>query len=334
MTKAFTFGKYYPFHEGHRALINFALLQCDELTVLVCASNSENISGELRASWIRQSFLGLQKLKIQVYEYSEDELPNTSESSKEVSKIWASQFKRLLPKIDYVITSEKYGDYIADFMGIKHLPFNIARDHTPISATAIRNDLDANWSFLPYSVKSSFIKKVVILGTESSGKSTLCKTLSKHFNCDFVPETARSINAHSNECTFSDLTRIADAHSEAIKETISSSKRPLILIDTDINTTESYANFLFQKELITDQRVKDTNQADLYLYLDNDCEYIQDGTRLSFSDRDQLNLSHLKTLKKNNVNYIKIGGDWNARRELAIKLIDKLVKNSTKLLPL
>ena len=36
------------------------------------------------------------------------------------------------------------------------------------------------------------MKKVVILGPESTGKTTLAKNLSIHFNTDYVPEFARS----------------------------------------------------------------------------------------------------------------------------------------------
>lgn len=43
MIKAFVFGKFLPFHQGHEHLINFALGHCDQLTVLVCASDRETL---------------------------------------------------------------------------------------------------------------------------------------------------------------------------------------------------------------------------------------------------------------------------------------------------
>ena len=55
MVKGFVFGKFLPFHKGHQAMINFALGHCDFLTVLVCASDKETISGEPRKGWIEKT---------------------------------------------------------------------------------------------------------------------------------------------------------------------------------------------------------------------------------------------------------------------------------------
>lgn len=323
MTRSFTFGKYYPFHKGHEALIHFALSKCDEVIVLVCASQSETITGELRTEWIRKSFPDLTRVKIEIYNYSEEDLPNTSESSEAVSKLWAKEFLRHLPKIDFVITSEKYGDYVAEFMGVKHLSFNPERNNYPVSSTLIRNDLDTNWPFLPLAVKISLLKKVVILGTESTGKSTLCTLLSEYFKCDYVPEVARSINDQSDECTMADLSAIANAHTNLIKEKSLSSRSSLLIIDTDINITQSYAQFLFQKKLDVTEVTRDINKAALYLFLDNDCPYVQDGTRLNKIDRDRLHHSHLKTLNQNGIEYVKISGDWSTRLKKSIHHIQQ-----------
>lgn len=48
MIKGLVFGKFLPFHLGHKAMIDFGTSQCDELIVLVCASSNENIPGLIR----------------------------------------------------------------------------------------------------------------------------------------------------------------------------------------------------------------------------------------------------------------------------------------------
>ena len=101
MTKAFVFGKFLPFHKGHEAMINFALSKCDFLTVLVCCSNKENIPHTVRSSWIRKTFENEKRIEIRTFNYLESELPNTSETSETVSKIWAYIFKKQLP--DYLL---------------------------------------------------------------------------------------------------------------------------------------------------------------------------------------------------------------------------------------
>jgi HTH-type transcriptional repressor of NAD biosynthesis genes len=96
-------------------------------------------------------------------------------------------------------------------MNIQHIAFDIPKKLFPVSATAVRKDVFANWKYLPDSVKPDFAIKVVILGTESTGKTTLTENLAKHFNCSLVLEAAREIIANSNNFSFDDLLLVATA---------------------------------------------------------------------------------------------------------------------------
>jgi HTH-type transcriptional regulator, transcriptional repressor of NAD biosynthesis genes len=152
MKKAFVFGKFLPFHKGHEAMIRFALSKCDLLTVLVCCSDQENMPGILRKSWIEKTFEAQKNMEVKTFNYLESELPNTSETSKEVSEIWADIFKKQFPDYSLLITSEEYGNFVAAFMNIEHIAFDISKKLFPVSATAVRNDVFANWQFLPDSL--------------------------------------------------------------------------------------------------------------------------------------------------------------------------------------
>jgi HTH-type transcriptional regulator, transcriptional repressor of NAD biosynthesis genes len=329
MTKAFVFGKFLPFHKGHEAMINFALSKCDFLTVLVCCSDKENISDTVRSSWIQKTFENEKKVEVRTFNYLESELPNTSETSKEVSEIWADIFKKQLPDYSLLITSEEYGNFVAVFMNIQHIAFDIPKKLFPVSATAVRNDVFANWNFLPNSVKPDFAIKVVILGTESTGKTTLTEKLSKHFHCSLVLEAAREIIANSNNFSFDDLYLVATEHAKRIDKIILANN-PLVIIDTDIHTTISYSRFTFEKELEISADIYNSNRANIYLYLNNDVEYLQDGTRLSEAERNLLDLSHRQVLTDHNIDIIEIKGDWNERFEKAVEQINKLIATNGK----
>lgn len=305
MTKAFVFGKFLPFHKGHEAMINFALSKCDFLTVLVCCSDKENIPDTVRISWIEKTFENEKKVEVKTFNYLESDLPNTSETAESVSKIWASIFKKLLPDYTLLITSEEYGNFVAAFMNIQHIAFDIPKKHFPVSATAVRNDVFANWSFLPDSVKPHFAIKVVILGTESTGKTSLTEKLAKHFNCSLVLEAAREIIANSNNFSFNDVYLVATEHAKRIDKTIIADS-PLVIIDTDIHITKSYSQFTFEKELEINADTYNCNKANLYLYLNNDVEYLQDGTRLSEAERNLLDLSHRNVLTDHNIDIVEI----------------------------
>ena len=325
MIKAFVFGKFLPFHKGHEALIRFALTQCEFLSVLICSSDQEFIEGIIRKSWIENSFRDVPNLEIIVLDYKESELPNTSESSGEVSKVWANCFKKIFPDHELLVTSEPYGNFVAKFMNIKHISFDQERQQVPISASIIRNDIFSNWRFIPDGVKPFFSIKVVILGTESTGKSTLTKQLANHYACTMVAEAGRELISDSNNFIYEDLLAVAREHAVKINEALAGNY-PLVIIDTDIHITKSYSKFVFNKNLDIDQGIIDTNKAQLYLYLNNDVDYVQDGTRLSFADRNNLDQSHRKILQQSNIQFVEIKGNWDKRFEKAVACIDKLIE--------
>lgn len=338
MTKAFVFGKFLPFHKGHEAMINFALNKCDFLTVLVCSSDKENIPDKVRSSWIKKTFENEKKVEVKTFNYLESEFPNTSETSESVSKIWADIFKKQLPDYSLLITSEDYGNFVADFMNIQHIAFDIPKKLFPVSATAVREDIFTNWKYLPDSVKPDYAIKIVILGTESTGKTTLTDKLAKHFSCNLVLETAREIIPNSNNFTFDDLHLVAIEHAKRIDKIILADN-PLIIIDTDIHTTKSYSRFTFKKELVISAEIYNSNKASLYFYLNNDVGFLQDGTRLSEEERNLIDLSHRQVLKDHNIDIIEINGDWNERFEKAVKQINELIakngqKQCTSILPI
>ena len=262
MIKAFVFGKFFPFHKGHEAMIHFALNKCDFLTVLICCSDKEDVSASLRKSWIEKSFANQKNIEVKTFDYLESELPNTSQTSEEVSKIWSAVFKTLFPDYSLLITSEEYGNFVAEFMNMKHIPFDIPKILFPVSATDIRENLFANWIFLPDSVKETYAIKVVILGTESTGKTTLARSLAKYFDCSLVLEAARDLIQNSNNFTFDDLHLVAKEHAKQI-DTAVIGNSPLVIIDTDIHTTKSYSILTFEKELLVSDEIYKSNQANL-----------------------------------------------------------------------
>lgn len=324
MSKGFVFGKFMPFHNGHEAMINFALSQCDFLSVLICCSDKELLPASVRMHWIAATFAHVPNIEILTFDYNEDELPSTSVTSHEVSKVWSDMFMKIFPDHSLVVTSEPYGDLVAGFMGIKHIPFDIEKKLYPVSATKIRADAYGNWDYLPESVKEDFITKVVILGTESTGKTTLTDRLSKHFKSAYVLEAGRDVIADSNSFSMEDLQLVARVHAERIADA-SVGNSPLLIIDTDIHITLSYAQFAFDQQPEVDEVIYRRNKADLYLYLNNDVAYVQDGTRMSEEERNQLDHSHRETLEKYQVKYEEITGDWDERFSKSVALIEKLI---------
>ncbi|NME68599.1 AAA family ATPase [Flammeovirga aprica] len=317
MRRGLVLGKFMPIHSGHINLIEFATTKCDEVIVWICVSNKETMTADLRFKWVKEIFKNQPKIVPILFEYDEALFPNTSESSTSVSKIWSEAIKKHLPKIDVIISSEKYGDYVAEYLEIEHIHYPLPRQ---ISATEIRQNPYKNWGFVPEVVKPYYFRKICILGTESTGKSTLTKKLAEVFKSEYVSEAGRDIVENSNTCNAHDLMDIAQTHANLILQKSKKLDR-ILFIDTDINITKSYSKFLFNQELYVEEWIEEANKCDLYIYLDNDAPFIQDGTRLSEPDRNTLDGFHKTQLKRAGIDYHLIQGDWNERFEKVYQLI-------------
>jgi HTH-type transcriptional repressor of NAD biosynthesis genes len=328
MVRGLILGKFLPLHAGHVALIEFGSNNCDELIVLICANDAELIDGDTRLYWIEQTFKDPDKVKPVLLRYDDRLLPNTSESSRDVSKLWADHIRSLVAPVDIVFSSEPYGEFMAEYLGCDFKVFDRDRIAFPVSATLIRNAPFEYWDHIPPAVRPSYVKKICLCGTESTGKTTLTQKLAAHYHTTCVIEMAREILEKTIECIEEHLQAIAKLHAETINAKILQANK-MLFVDTDVNITRSYSRFLFDKELEVPAWIDEANRFDLYLYLDNDVPFVQDGTRLDIAQRDLLDKSHKAELTKRGINYALINGSWDERFLQATTIIDITLSEPT-----
>ncbi|TAE60467.1 MAG: hypothetical protein EAZ89_01475 [Bacteroidetes bacterium] len=317
MSLCLVFGKFMPLHTGHIALVDHALKQCDHVLLLVCAQPHEEIPGPLRLRWAEETFATNPSLTVA---YTDVELPYTDHSSREISRIWGQWFRSQYPDLTHVCTSEPYGEYVAEYMGITHLPFDYERAQQPVSARLIRANPFAYWDYLPPAVRPHYVKKICLYGPESTGKSTLTEQLAARFNTVFVPEKARDIIADSTQCTREHLEQVVAAQTEALRQAIPRANK-FLFCDTDLLTTQVYARYLFDRELIVSPEVEALHHYDLYLFCDTDLPYEQDGTRLGAHTREEMRALFWQALEARGVDFRVVRGVGEERVEAAVRLI-------------
>lgn len=320
MKTGLTFGKYLPFHTGHKALLDFALERCDHLKVVVCASDGERFPADHRARWIRDAYPGLDRLEIIPLDYKEQDLPNTSESSREVAEVWSARFLEMLPRVDLVFTSEPYGDFVAEYMQLTHVPFDPSRLRHPISASRIRADIPRHWCYIMPSVRRDLGFRVVIHGTESTGKTTLVRHLADVFGGTPILEAGRDVIPDSGSFAFDDLAEVVRVHSEWIAAA-GFDQSPFLFIDTNLFTTESYARHFYGRGLAWTPEVESLHRAHLDLYLNREVPFVQDGTRLQLEERDALDGSHRSVLDEFGVQIAELSGTHTERSRDAVQLV-------------
>lgn len=179
------------------------------------------------------------------------------------------------------------------------------------------------------------IKKVVAIGPESTGKSTLCEQLAAHFKTAWVPEYAREyLLQHGTNYQYKDLLTIAEGQlrsEERIVEDIEKGmyKSDLVFIDTDLYVMKVWSEFVFNKcenSILT--RIAN-RQYDLYLLCNNDLPWEKDELR-EYPDlkrRDQLFHHYKDAMVNQNTAWVEIRGNHEERLGIAIDAVNRINRN-------
>lgn len=175
------------------------------------------------------------------------------------------------------------------------------------------------------------IKKIVIIGPESTGKSTLCQNLATHYNTLWVPEYAREfLEKNGPEYNYEDLLTIAkgqiDSEEKISHHSSAISHQPsTIIIDTDMYVMKVWAEFVFNKchNWILNRIAE--RKYDLYLLCDVDLPWFEDPLR-EYPDkiiREKLYLFYKDLMVNQSVPWCNISGDYGERFEKSVHFIDK-----------
>ena len=168
------------------------------------------------------------------------------------------------------------------------------------------------------------MKKVVLTGSESTGKSELAARLGAHFHAPVAPEFVRQFAAQrGGTLTFADHGAIATGQMAAEDKAIAKA-RDLVILDTDLVSTVVYCDHYFGKvpEWI-EQKARD-RLADLYLLCAADIPWQPDGVRDRGDRRDEMEELFRARLRQYNALVVDVRGEGDSRFEAAVNAIQRL----------
>ncbi|ELK41140.1 hypothetical protein BAG01nite_40570 [Brevibacillus agri] len=246
----------------------------------------------------------------------------------------AADIKRKIGRpIDLVFSSEPSYDPIFRrlYPGAKHVVLDGARSQVPISATQIRSEgVFAHWQHIPAVVRPSFVKKVVVVGTESCGKSTLPRYLAKMYNTVFVEEYGRTICEEVGGCdtilTKEYFPHIAYAHKMKEYEAGKQANK-LLFIDTEAVVTQFYSELYTGHSFPVLDEIAREQQYDLWLLLEPDVAWVDDGLRVHGAEQVRWD-NHEKLcrmLDERGISYVTITGDYAQRLTAAMQHVNQLL---------
>lgn len=324
-------GSFNPLHMGHIKCIIQAANQCEKLIIVISNGvNRNEIDIRIRYRWIYQITKHIGNVRIMTISdncktksaYSEKEWYNDAEKIKDFAG----------EKIDVVFCGS---DYDKSSFWAKCYPdaeLNIL-ERDWISSTKIRENIYKYWDCIPKICQPYFVKKVLLIGGESTGKSTLTINLANYYNTNYLEEVGRDISERSGTDRMmipDDFTDILLTHKireiEALKQS-----RKLLIEDTDCLITQFYISFLEGKNKENNIALSDAiallNSYDLILFLEPDVKFVQDGDRSEIicNNRDKYSNVIKDIFRSHGFEFISVSGDYQQRFEQSVKLIDNLL---------
>ncbi|WP_426506022.1 AAA family ATPase [Dactylosporangium sp. McL0621] len=341
MVHGLVIGKFYPPHAGHHHLIDAAARACDEVTVVVAPSTVESIPLEDRVAWLREVHARSPHVRF-VGIYDDTPIDYGSEAAWDAH---TATFRTAVGarRVDRVFSSEAYGEELARRFGAVHVPVDPGRGAVPVSGTAVRADPVAHWGMLAPPVRAWFVRRVVVVGAESTGTTTLTRALAAHLRLRggvfagtcWVEEYGRTLTSLKMAGlapgqTMEDLvwTRedfVAVAREQnAAEDAAARSGGPILLCDTD-----SFATSVWEERYLgnASSAVRDTaRRPALYLLTsDEGVPFEDDGMRDGEHLRAWMTGRFRDELAARGVPWIELTGSYRDRLTRAVKAIDDLL---------
>ncbi|HEX5153129.1 MAG TPA: ATP-binding protein [Parafilimonas sp.] len=198
------------------------------------------------------------------------------------------------------------------------------------------------------------IKKIVVIGPESTGKSTLCEQLAQHFKTIWCKEYAREyLHINGVKYDYNDLLKIAQGQlaeeDDCIVELnnqysisniqyskndspltthhspLTARSSQLLFIDTNMYVMKVWYEYVFGKceHLVLDEIAK--RKYDLYLLCNIDLPWTADEMREYPDEQPRVELYHIyKDLLINQTTpWVEISGNYEERLQTAIGAVEK-----------
>jgi NadR type nicotinamide-nucleotide adenylyltransferase len=172
------------------------------------------------------------------------------------------------------------------------------------------------------------MNKIVVIGPESTGKSTLCAQLATHYETVWCPEYAREyLEVHGKTYSYDDLLEIAKGQLTLEDETLPKAANELLFIDTNMYVMQVWSEYVFQKchQYIIDNIVE--RKYDLYLLCNNDLPWSFDELREYPDEQPRKELYHYyrELMISQTTPWVDISGDHDERLKKAITAVDKII---------
>lgn len=302
------FGTFAPFHVGHQQEVYKAVASNGQAVVIVSGYDGDRgdeagLPLARRYRYLREAFND--EPDVYVTSVNENGIPKYVDAEvngwPQWTELFVSAVRGSVSDVDakHVFTvytgDDDYVPWLEKLLPELALPneewkiCKLDRSRIPVSATMIREDPYKHWSLINRVFRRAFTKKVLVMGSASTGKSTLVRRLARSIAAPFSEEYARSFEEEANidddELTVADYVSFFEGQDRAnCAEVKSPANQGIVFFDTDAIVTKTYASmYLPPEDKGKWEQVAETfiarEDPDLILVIPPITEYVDDGFR-------------------------------------------------------
>ena len=335
-------GAFLPPHVGHHALVHHVQARCAQVVIAVTDRPGQLPETHDRASWMQAVHLDLDVVV----------LPDTcgwhgsAPCADECASAWAEQVALLPAPFDLLVTADPFGSVLAERLGATLLdpstlaPADLGLD--PIHGLTVpaddhvRADLVGHWYRLHPVVRAGLHRRVALIGSESTGTTTLARDLAERLRAPLTYEAGRmmswSLAARAGgiekiEWTEHDFFRIleeqrrveADATARAVDLPIGP-LGPWLVCDTDALATVVWWERYLDVPPDPSMKFSDARLADAYVITSpHDVSFLQDGVRDGEHVRFAMHARFVELAAASGRPYLEVSGTEAQRLELVVE---------------
>ncbi|GAA2495702.1 AAA family ATPase [Terrabacter carboxydivorans] len=239
--------------------------------------------------------------------------------------------------VDAVFTSDAYGEEMARRLGATWVQVDPGRASTPISGTAVRADVAGSWWALPSQVRAWFAKRVVVVGAESTGTTTLAEALGAHYGTsvapDFLTEWAlRRPAGPAAPWHTAELDLVAREQASLEDAAAAAAPRPLVVCATDVFAATLWHERLVGSPSPSVRRLADERRAPaLYVLTDDEIAVAPDAARDGDHGRAWMRDRFREELAEGGVPWLEVRGSRVERLAAATAAIDAIIAEGWRL---
>jgi NadR type nicotinamide-nucleotide adenylyltransferase len=312
---AVVFGKFWPLHLGHMRLIGEAVARAERVLVVV-DDGCEDVPAAVRAGWVAETFP-----TVEVATAPDLCGHDSTECIPACSDSYATWLLAAHGPVDAVVSGEPYGAVLASRLGA--VPVRLDRDRPPAAGREIRADMVGHWDLLSAAARAWYCRRVVVIGAESTGTSTLAADLAQHLGTISVPEYGRQFSEEhglGHPWASGDFDEIARRQA-SMEDEAARRSGPVLVCDTDVLATavwhERYMGT--RSELV--ETMASARRPCLYVLTTDDIPFVQDGFRDGQHLRGWMTRRLRDVLGGTGVPWVEARGNRQARVDHAARAI-------------